>query len=344
MKWLTRCKNFFFNKALDPNPTSWLDDFRIELTSASDHHYANDKQQIEITLSVRARDSLAVSDKEFASFRVMERNTAGAFIPLKTLPSQGSWWGSTEKNGYDYYASITSSAIDSPSVAERSQTSVDDAHHANPLLQKKIYAMTSASGGTTKQLWAQITKDTGEVYETNFEFVTDITLVAVPIPQYSAPADYSINRTLLSGSESSGIFVYEWVIFPFGVKLYSATMSPPGMIQWQDKAPDETKASYVAFAGPKQASFQHNLAIVTGDYFSANERVDIVTSPNSDKIVVLLQGSLFIPYHSASANNQNGPCTIGAVDYQGNPHLFKIQFKLPTGLEGRTTLELSDAR
>jgi hypothetical protein len=100
----------------------------------------------------------------------------------------------------------------------------------------------------------------------------------------------------------------------------------------------------VAFAGPKQASFQHNLAIVTGDYFSANERVDIVTSPNSDKIVVLLQGSLFIPYHSASANNQNGPCTIGAVDYQGNPHLFKIQFKLPTGLEGRTTLELSDAR
>jgi len=343
MRWLTTLINkLFINKALDPFPTNWLTEFRIYQSSASDRQYGNNKQQIEITLSVKARESLTISDEEFASLRVVQRNSAGAFIPLGTEPSPGNWWISSVKNEFDYFA--TNASLDLRASPHNTAAPLGSFNQANPTLEKKMYAMTSASGGTTKQLWAQITKRTGEVYETNFEFVTDITLTAVAIPQYSAPDDYSLNRTLISGSETSGIFIYEWIIFPRGLALHSAAMSPAGMIQWQDKAPDETKASYVAFAGPKQANFQHNPAIVTGDYFFENERADTVTSPNSDKIVVLLQGSLFIPYHSESANTQNGPCTIEATDYQGNPHVFKIKFKAPTGLEGRTNLEISDAR
>lgn len=334
------------SKAADPYPTNWLTTFEINVTSASPQHYANGKQQVEIILSVKARESLLVTEAQLASLCIVERTDAGKFVPLPTEPTSGNWWVTDQRNIYDYFQPAGLNQNDlSTDVQLTTHTHTDNTHfHESDLLNKRFYAMTSASGGTTKKLWAQITKTPEEIYVTNFEFVTDVTLVAVAPPQHSAATDYSLNRRLISGSESSGMFIYEWIIFPFGLKLLTAIMSPTGMIQWQDKTSEETKASYVAFAGPKESNFEHNDAIVTGDYFVTNERADTVSSPNTDKIIVLLQGSLHIPYHSTSANTQNGPCTITAADSQGNEHLIKIKFTAPSGFEGRTHLELEDAQ
>jgi hypothetical protein len=200
--------------------------------------------------------------------------------------------------------------------------------------------MTEAPAGTTKKLFAQITKDiTKDVYVTDNVFVSDISLVAVRMPNFSAALDYSMDKILISGNENSGIFVFEYHLSPSMTKFHSGEMSPTGMIQWDDRDPAEEHATHVGHAGPGESDYKYNSAIVLGSLF---QPVKFVSAVSPGKITLILQGDINIPYHSTSALAHNGPCRIEAIDSNGNTHALQVKFKGETGFENRVELMLLD--
>jgi hypothetical protein len=315
-------------------PNTWLSTFEIELTSASGWQYANGRQQVEVALIVQTKPGIELTQEQLESLCIVQLTADGEFIPLTTSPVPNGWWLTNEKNEYDYFPSTS---LDAVNDLEKYSTLNP---RAEPVHQKYFYPVTLALGGSTKKLWAKITKNSDNEYITNNIFVSDVTLRAVALPLFSAISDYVFDRELVSGSESSGMFVYEYQLYPITTPIKSGTMFPAGIIQWNDKASDESHASYVGYAGPAEADFRFNEEIVTGANF---ERNTTVSHNDPGKITILLQGAINIPYHSQSANTWNGPCSIGAIDANGNEHHLKIRFIGETGFENRTQLTLLDA-
>jgi hypothetical protein len=206
-------------------PSDWLSVFEIQLTSASDLLYANGRQQAMLSIKITPRAGQTVSDDEMASVCVVERNNDGSYIPVASGTESSLWWMSQDRNEYDFYTPVAAS--DSAGMVdkarehkvsmtpERSQALSTASSSPSPpevITTKDFYLMTTVPGGTTNTFYAQITKDNGTVYVTDDVFTTTVKLTSVPTPAYSADKDYALTKTLVSGSENSGIFVYEFSI------------------------------------------------------------------------------------------------------------------------------------
>jgi hypothetical protein len=116
-------------------------------------------------------------------------------------------------------------------------------------------------------------------------------------------------------------------------------MNPVGMIQWDDKDPNETYASVVGHAGPNQAEFVYDPVITNATGFVGEQ---FVRSPSRGTLTIVLQGVTNIPYISECALQSNGPCFISAIDSNGNDHDLRVKFQGETGFENRVNLTLFD--
>jgi hypothetical protein len=333
-----------------PNPQTWLAKFSIELGSASTQLYANGRQQVELKLKVQVtsqNDQLSAT--ELASLCIVERDNNGVFRPLSAIEVRGGWWFSVMRNEYDFYApgvaTDTITPIRSTAEAGWAQRLLTrfkkllTAEQAPPLLTKQLYVMTEAPGSSQKELLAQITRDTGDVYNTDFIFVSSVVLTAVRSEEFSATEDYLLEKNLISGTEDSGIFVYEYLLHPRGVRFLSGRMNPGGMIQWDEKTVDTRHASHVGHAGPGESDFKYDDQIAVGSQF---DKVSYVTAVSPGKITIVLQSDINIPYDHNSALYHNGPCRIDAIDSNGNAHALQIKFMGPTGFPSRVNLTLLD--
>jgi hypothetical protein len=334
-----------------PNPQTWLATFSIELASASTQLYANGRQQVELRLKAQAnsQNNQQISPSELASLRIVERGNDGIFRPLPAIEVPGGWWCSELRNEYDFYArGVASDAV----TPKRSTTEAGlgqrllaqfknlwTAEQAPPLYIKQLYVMTEAPGSSQIELYAQITKDSGDVFITDYIFVSSAVLTAVRPEDFSAAEDYLLDKNLVSGTEASGIFVYELLLHPKAMRFLSARMDPKGMIQWDDRDSSVQHASHVGYAGPGESDFKYDEQIDTGPQFV---RVNYVTAVSPGKITFVLQGDINIPYRHDSALYHNGPCRIDALDSNGNAHALQIKFAGPTGFPDRVNLTLID--
>jgi hypothetical protein len=332
-----------------PNPTVWLAAFSIKLGSAIPQLYANGRQQAELKLQVQAASGKQISATELATLRLVERNNDGVWVPLSASEVREGWWFSETRNEYDFYAPAAASDATlpiRPSVRpgpwHRLLTRLKQllaAEPAPPLYTRQQYVMTEASGSSQKELYAQITSDTGIIYTTDHIFVSSVVLDAVPLENFSAKEDYLLDKDLVAGTEDSGVFVFEFLLHCRAVAFLSGKMSPRGMIQWDDRDPNVRHASHVGHAGPGESDFKYDDDIALGSQFV---KVSYVTDVSPGKITIVLQGDINIPYDHDSALNHNGPCRIDAIDANGNPHRLQIRFQGPSGFNNRINLTLLD--
>lgn len=334
-----------------PNPSSWLAVFSIEPGSATTQLYSNGRQQVELELKVQAsaQNNQQISATELASLRIVERDNNGTFVPLPGVQVPRGWWFSDVRNEYDFYTPGGASAPTPPkgliAKAGRGQQLLKwlerlwTAELSPPLLTKPLYVMTEAPGGSIKEMFAQITRDTGDVYTTDYIFVSSVVVTAVRPEVFSAEDDYLLDKTLTSGTENSGIFVYEFLLHPRGLSFLSGSMNPGGMIQWDDRANTQQHASHVGHAGPGESHFKYDDEIAVGSQFV---RVSSVNRVSPGKITLVLQSDINIPYNHNSAVSHNGPCQIDAIDANGNAHALQIMFMGPTGFNNRVNLTLMD--
>ncbi|MHC8328980.1 hypothetical protein [Pseudomonas sp. LB1P83] len=314
---------------------SWLTKLTIAVSSPSNRVYPNGRQQLEVTVVVEPLMSQTVKPEELASVKLMVRDALGRFLPLND-DNKAPWFFSLVRNAYLEYPGSRST------VSSEDETSV---------YTRKFYVMasnTAGSGPGMETLYVGISRHIGG--ETH-DYVTDgsesgfsstAEVRTAEIPKYQVPGNYTFERTLIAGNGDSDIFTWLYALAGTNVQqpvvgFESASMQREGMIQWDDKAPNVTRASHVGYAAPGATAVQYNTAIQLGGVFQPLPQLD---SPKNGYVLLVLQGDNTIPYDSESAINHNGPCVINAVDVYGNDHQLRIRFK-DSSAQGRHELVLS---
>jgi hypothetical protein len=317
------------------NPNLWLEQFKIEVFSGSSQLYSNGRQQVAVRITLKPLAGQVVTPEQFASLNIVHRTSTGSYEIVSDEPQVGRWWQTMERNEYDYYS--TSKPRPFGLTLPQLQNDL-----AVPPIEKIIYIITSATPGSTETFFAQVTQNQESTHVTDDVFDSNIVLLTVAVPRYSAPEDYEFDRKRISGSESSGIFVFEYHINPkvLGFVSLRSPMEPHGMIQWDDKTQEETHASHVGHAGPNSLDVTYDEDIKLGTLF---QKVIFITDTHPRTMAIVLQGGINIPYDSPSANAHNGPCSMGLIDNNGNEHNLRIRFSGETGFENRINLELLNA-
>ncbi|EJN34857.1 hypothetical protein [Pseudomonas sp. GM80] len=306
-----------------PPLSSWLTQLAVVVSSASNRVYPNSRQQLEVTVGIESLMSQTVKPEELASVKLMVRDAFGQFTALPEGDAgDGAWFFRRERNEYLEYPGVVSEPSSVPPAAVHTRTFFVSA------------SKSGNSGGNLERLYVGITRHTSEgsfEYITDGEesgFVSNVEVRKAEIPEYLVD-NYTFERTLISGNGDSDTFVWQYALAGGGVqqplvKFLSASMTPVGVIQWDDRSSNVTRASNVGFSSPGGTIFQYNPAIQLGSAFTP---VTQVSNPKNGHVMLVLQGANNIPYHSQSAINHNGPCVLNAVDVYGNDHRLQIRFK-----------------
>ncbi|MFK3776509.1 hypothetical protein [Pseudomonas sp. NPDC089406] len=304
-------------------PWHWLKTFTIELGTGNNAAYNNGNQQIMIVLKVEPVPGATVTPAELATLVPTELLNNGTYRPLPEYDGWGAWgWNSQHDDRFDYY--------DGRGATEQ----------ANPL-RKVYYIHTQARANATLDLRAQITqttkdeddKDVTVTYYTEGDFLSEIRLQAVRSPSFVFPDHYQWIPRVISGNwergenyihehrlrPKDGTFVEAWFLTPDFDKT-----TTDGMIRWQRRQASETRATDVGFALPGNSTVRRHATFPHSDAFKNRSHKSVAPPPNG-AIVAVVQGDVAIPYRGTPTAFDR-PCTLGALDNNGNEHILAVAF------------------
>lgn len=291
--------------------------------------YANGRQQIYLEVLV-----ITTLDGEPHDLTESERNSI-RFVNYTSEAELSAGWKYSEARDedYEFYSEPgreASTASHSPTPSKKGRY----VHH--------MYVTTTDDAGLSRKLALALTRESdGAVAITNGNSDSDFSgldyaVVVEPqrLPSYTT-SNYTFEKQLVSGADGSPVFIYNYYVglitnSNVPVAFKQMQIEGGGMAKWNDKDPDETFASYVGYGEPGDSVAHYNPNVVLGDH--TPERT--VRSPIADKGTIILAGDVDIDFHADSANKHGGPCTVNAVDANGNGHTFYIRFGKPaTGAE-----------
>ncbi|WP_191830999.1 hypothetical protein [Pseudomonas fluorescens] len=312
----------------NPPIGEWLNEFKIELGSASNYLYNNTRQQVKINLIVEAKGDQTFLKEELESLVMVYINNQGEYIEIPTAPGPLKWHCTDSKDPlYDYFEG----------ASEDNKESLDAVPAALKSITKNYYIHTADTHGAVLKLYAKITKHEGDpaaptpkyTYTSdNKPFSSFVILEAQRPPAFNFPDHYQFNLAYSESGVPEDLFIHEHSVslkrFKF-VKSAFEGSDKKGMIRWARKEPGQTWATHVGIAGVGERKVQYQ-GFQLGDSFKARENV---TSSTQDKVVILLQGANNIPYYNDSnpPSGREGPCTIHAYDSQGNKHTLNFRFE-----------------
>lgn len=357
------------------DPSLWLKEFTIKVSSNSDRVYNNGRQQIEISLIVEAHANQEVTDAQFNTLKPVYLDDDGNYVALPHIVSADDWWYADSENpAFDYLPSsfkpepmraviLNADGSDGQMlevgpdgnwlyVGSAESASVAYTQPSSARRVKRFYVQSQSRAGTNITLYASIEKDQDTVYYSK-NTDSDITLFAEQSPTFNFPDDYNwtqrkiqLTADQFSSEDSDARFIYEFSLTPRHVRFSYAEFHPDspeskGMIRWQDHTPDQTFASHVGVALPGCKDIHYNDTIRLGTAFPPR-KATTVSAENPDAIVVLLQGDNQILYYS-EGSAQQGPLKLQAYDRYGTLHTISITFDDSEGsaFDKRTRLAVS---
>lgn len=304
-----------------------LSEFTATVLSPTSKLYANGRQQIYLEvliISTRNGEPFELSTAEKDSIRLVNYNSEAEL--------SAGWKYSEDQD--DLYHFYTEPGREEP-TASRASTDERPGRYV-----RNMFVTTTDDIGISRKLALAITRSDGLVVITNANQDSDfegldyaVTVEPQRIPTYTTN-NYTFEKQRVSGAEGSPVFIdnyYVGLITNNNVPVAFKEMQikgdddeskPGGMAKWEDKNPDETFASYVGYGEPGDSKAHYNPNIVLGTHV----KEETVRSPMANKGTIILAGDVDIDFHADSANRHGGPCTVNAVDANGNGHTFYIRF------------------
>ncbi len=290
--------------------------------------YANGRQQIYLEVLITT-----MLDGEPYDLKDCEKNSIRLVNYISEAELSAGWKYSEDRNeNYEFYSEPGREA----STASHSPTPTKVGRYI-----RNMYVTTTDDAGLSRKLALAITRESdGLVIITNANndgdySALDFAVIVEPqrLPTYTTN-NYTFEKQRVSGAEGSPVFIdnyYVGLITNSNVPVAFKEMQikgdddeskPGGMAKWEDKKPDETFASYVGYGEPGDSKAHYNPNIVLGTHV----KEETVRSPIANKGTIILAGDVDIKFHADSANLHGGPCTVNAVDENGNGHTFYIRF------------------
>ncbi|MBD8604244.1 hypothetical protein IFT80_16505 [Pseudomonas sp. CFBP 8771] len=327
----------------DPGLGAWMEKFSVAGLNVN-KLYPNGRQQLELTIKLKADPGITLSPAELATVRLSVLNDEGAVVDVPEVVDEPGnhiqgWYFSRTENEYDWY----------PGATRLASSEARD----NPELTRRLYLMNKAGRARSHQTFylsmTRIMQDEAgkEVrydYSTakHASFNTKVECAIEEVPEFIAPQHYQFELEQVSGSQEVGIRQYHLIALFNGALCHfrSAHMMPAGMIQWSDLDPTSTRASLVGYAKPvatgQAAPLIYNTNIKLGNFTPAVN----ASRPREGYVTFSLQSSNNIPFDRNSALQEKGPCIIKAVDRYGNDHQIALSFG--DGTQGRFELKIAN--
>lgn len=309
-----------------PVLSSWstLETFDVEVSSPSNRLYRNGRQQVEVTVKLRARDSegkiVPLAEAQKQSVRLIDYNS-GEELP--NVPASGavtSGWGTTAKrNEYEFF----------PGTRE----GYDDAEGSSEGYAFVVRYLQTVDA-SPKRIGALIRRDAQTVFRTNADNVQK-SIEAVPerLPSYdehTMSVEHTWEAQRVSGGENDWdlrTVDYYFCGLSFNgnrVKLREFAVRPASMFQWESTNPTSELFSFTGFGAPGSATAVYDVPAAFND-----RKNSPITMPSDGRGVVILIRSNNITQSSAG-NVRKAPCDVDALDEFGNEHALRVSFKSST--------------
>lgn len=314
--------------------------FEPTVVSGGTRLYNNGLQQVAVQILLRPTLEMEFNPLtvgELRSVRLVDYNTEEELSK--------DWAIAYKPGGYTYFPEPGHAT--SPAAPASDDDEWDPPAPVNGRYVFTLYISTTATAGISRKFALAITRNDGLVAVTNGKqqpptegLDESVTLLAVKSPTYHID-NYTFEKNIVRETpfpcdgdrlrEDGGtpVFVayyYLGVVGNDGVPIGLKTMEveSAGMIQWHDKVPGETYASYTGYGAPNSTDAIYNTEIVLGANHTPEK---VISEPIEDKGTIILAGDVNIPFHQGSAINHAGPCQITAIDEYGNTHALKVRFK-----------------
>lgn len=301
-----------------------LSEFTATVMSPTTKLFANGRQQIYLEvliISTRNDEPYDLSKSEEDSIRLINYTSEAEL-------SAGWKYSQVLDERYDFYTEPGRE----DSTPFRASTKEQTGRYV-----RHMFVTTTDDIGLSRKLALAITRESdGRVIITNanrdngFDGLDyAVTVESLRVPSYTT-SNYTFDKQLVSGVDGSPVFIYNYYVGLIAnnnvpVAFKEMQIDGGGMVQWADKNPTETFASYVGSGQPGDGQAHYNPDIVLGGHTPEKT----VRSPIAGKGTIILAGDVDIKFHADSANLHGGPCTVNAVDANGNGHTFYIRFGKP---------------
>lgn len=304
--------------ASDGKIEDWLYTYEINISSSSSSLYANGHQQVELEIRLSSRSEQVITDEQYESIQLYTKSVNGTYNLLATDLGPVTRWAQqkSQDERFDYY----------PGDLRKISIKHENKEHRETDRSKKLYITTNSTGGSTLTIGAGITFAPGTVYYSDeTPFHSSITLTAQTPPSYDLPEDY----TFVSTREDiiPGRFINLYRLTLRHLPLVTAECTPQGMIKWERNAVGESRATHVGWVGIGQVNVRYESEIVQSFSDAFKERLyQSLPSPDSNRVVIVMQGDNGIFFDNNIATKFKGPMTVKGLDKYGNLHNLEISF------------------
>lgn len=298
-----------------------LETFEVDVSSPSNRLYRNGRQQVEVTVKLRARDDddkiVPLSEEQKRSVRLIDYNS-GEVLP--EVPGSGTvttGWGTTSvRNEYEFFPGARDGVPGQIGPAEG---------------HTFVVRYVQTADAAPKRIGAQVRRDAQTVFKTNADNVQK-SIEAVPerLPSFDSRAmsvDYGWESQRVVGDENDwdlrtvDYYFCGLSINGNRVKLREFTVRPASMFQWESTNPASEIFSFTGFGTPGSSMAQYNVPAAFGD-----RRHNPISLPSDGRGIVVLIRSNGIAQSSAG-NVHKGACDVDARDEFGTDHPLRVSFK-----------------
>jgi len=320
----------------------WLSVFAIDVTSSVPALYANGYQQVELTLSVEAREnedgSENLTEAEYNSLCLFSKNPDGSYARIPFAgDSEASWLQTTEKDPlFDYYeAAKNSQPINT--TAPSTQAPVD-----NTKRTKKVFVTSTASGGSTLEIFAGITYRDGTLYYTgDINGEQSVVVTAYHPRTFTAPSSFLFTHEPPEGGASERYFInYKLRPRDENAEFSLGGWDQKGLIKWAENEASNTRATLVGFVSAGETKIVHPADMLKNlPQAFLNDLRRELPSQTPGALTFCMQGDNRINFHPQTEIKFRGPIEVYGFDRQGHKYITRVAYEAGS----RDTLTIGSA-
>ncbi|RKP45160.1 hypothetical protein [Trinickia fusca] len=300
--------------------SSWtsLETFEVEVSSPSNRLYRNGRQQVEVTVKLRARNGqgqiVPLSEAEMRSVRLTDYNSGEELPPVPASGAVTQGWGTTDtRNEYEFFPGAREAEGEGPAPSSEYSFAV-----------RYVQTIDEAP----KRIGALVRNDDGTVFTSDKvkQFIEALP-ERLPSLEQTRAVDYEWKVKRIVGDdddwdlETVDYYYCGLSINGNRVKLREFNVRPASTFQWESANPASELFSFTGFGTPGSTVANYSVPAL----FNSRKHSPIREPSDGEGIVILIRSNRIS--QSSAGSVHKGACDVDARDEFGTDYPLRLSFK-----------------
>lgn len=299
--------------------SSWenLETFEVEVSSPSNRLYRNGRQQVEVTVKLRATNGagqiVPLSEAEIRSVRLTDYNSGEELPPVPASGTVTQGWGTTAtRNEYDFFPGARDAEGECPAPSSG---------------YSFVVRYVQTTDDAPKRIGALVRNDDGTVFKSDKLQFIEALPERLPSLEQARAVDYEWEVQRIVGDDND--WDLETVDYYYcglsingnRVKLREFNVRPASTFQWESTNPASELFSFTGFGAPGSVVANYSVPAL----FNSRKHSPIRQPSDGRGIVILIRSNRIS--QSSAGSVHKGACDVDARDEFGTDHSLRLSFK-----------------